>query len=252
MNSSSKLNSKAFTQTLMLLKFNAIDRQNFYNELYHCGVSSTFIIALCGSFIGIVLTIQGIWTLEQFGANGKIGQFITLAILRELGPVTTALLFSGNVCTATTSEIAVMKLTEQTHALKSIGINVYRFCYLPKMFATTISATLLFNIFSIFSIAGSFGTATLYFHMDSGSYWASIKNSLMPDDYYSGLLKIFVFAIAINLTAILFGINARQSSTGIARSTTQCVITASILIFALDLILTYILMKTTWLWRPML
>lgn len=224
----------------------SIERGRLLDEFINSTISSSYIITLCGFFVGAVLSIQGIYMLEKFSAQNQIGQVVLLSILRELGPVTSGLLFVGNVCSATTSEIAIGRLSQQNQALTCMGIDIYKYLYFPKLFAGTVSLPLLFLIFCACGTVGAFLVATMFSGVDSGHFWSSIHQHVTGLDLISGLIKSFVFSLSINSLAIFFGKRATLSSTGISSATTQSVVVGSVVIFLLDTILTLIFLGGLW------
>lgn len=245
--------NQLFSQPLDLLKrfieqhsLNRIDCCKILSELYACGVTSSIIVSISGLFIGAVLTLQGVYMLEQFSSANQVGHVVALSILREIGPILTSLLFIGNACSATTSEIGIMRLTEQHNALKSLAISPYRYIYVPKFIAGITALPLLFSFFCTFSILGAYTTATQLCGIDNGLFWINIREHVHLTDMYTGLVKVIIFSIAINLIAIRFGAKAPLSSSAIAHSTTASVVTCSVLIFFLDVCLTHLFLQGVW------
>ena len=213
-------------------------------QIFFTGVLTLIIILLSGLFIGAVLALQGAYILRMFAAENELGQLITLTTFRELGPVVTALLFTGRAGTSMASEIGVMQLTEQIDALKTMGINPTQYLLFPRFIGGLISLPLLTIIFNAFAIIGGHLIAVYWLDIDIGLFWISIKNSVIFDqDILTGIFKSFVFAIIINSIALYEGYFTIKSAEGIAQSATKTVVYSSTLVLLSDLILTAGMMR---------
>lgn len=210
-------------------------------QIYIVGVQSLLIIALSGLFIGMVLGLQGYVVLIEFAAESNLGQLVALSLLRELGPVVTALLFAGRAGSALTAEIGLMKATEQLDSLEMMAINPVRRIIAPRFWAGVISMPLLAVIFTAIGIIGSYLVAVYWKGVDAGSFWNVMQNSVVITDLFNGLIKSFVFAFATTWIALFNGYDCKPTAQGISDATTKTVVSASIIILALDFILTAIM-----------
>ena len=230
---------------LLSLLPNTTERQCFMHALYtHC-VSSSYIVCISGLFVGIVLTLQGVYLLEKFSAQNQVGHMVIASILRELGPVITALLFIGNIGSSSTAEIGIMRLTEQESALISLGISPARYLYIPKFAAGIVALPLLLILFLTFATLGAMHVAASL-GIDSGIFWISVRSNIFASDVHSGFIKIIIFSIMIQCSSLIYGKTSKRSSQGIALATTHCVVFASVMVFALDAVLTVYFLKEIW------
>ncbi|WP_185268777.1 lipid asymmetry maintenance ABC transporter permease subunit MlaE [Halopseudomonas xiamenensis] len=208
-------------------------------QLYAVGVLSLAIIIVSGIFIGMVLALQGYNILKDYGSEQAVGQMVALTLLRELGPVVTALLFAGRAGSALTAEIGLMKATEQLSSLEMIGVDPLKYVIAPRLWAGFISMPLLSLIFCVVGIWGGAMVAVDWLGVYSGSYWSNMQNSvLFGADVLNGLIKAVVFAVVVTWIAVFQGYDCEPTSEGISRATTRTVVYASLAILGLDFILT--------------
>jgi phospholipid/cholesterol/gamma-HCH transport system permease protein len=214
-------------------------------QLYHVGQLSMVIIVLAGSFVGMVLALQGYRTLIRFGAEESLGVFVALVIVRELGPVVTALLFAGRAGSALAAELGLMRATDQLSAMEMMAVDPIRRVVAPRFLAGLISMPLLASIFAVMSIgiAGGHAIGVELLGVDAGSYWSQIRGSVEIDDITDGLIKAAVFGFAVTWIAVYQGFTADPTSEGVARATTSTVVISSLSILALDFILTAFMFK---------
>ena len=214
--------------------FNLLCRQ-----LYAVGVLSLPIIIVSGLFIGMVLALQGYNILVGFGSESAVGQMVALTILRELGPVVTALLFAGRAGSALTAEIGLMKATEQLSSLEMIGVDPLKYVIAPRLWAGFISMPLLAAIFSVVGIWGGAMVAVDWLGVYDGSYWGNMQASVaFGHDVMNGMIKAVVFAFVVTWIAVFQGYDCEPTSEGISRATTRTVVYASLAVLGLDFILT--------------
>ncbi|AQZ93433.1 lipid asymmetry maintenance ABC transporter permease subunit MlaE [Halopseudomonas phragmitis] len=227
--------------------FNAlVGRSRFGNgfqllvkQLYAVGVLSLAIIVVSGLFIGMVLALQGYNILKDYGSEQAVGQMVALTLLRELGPVVTALLFAGRAGSALTAEIGLMKATEQLSSMEMIGVDPLKYVIAPRLWAGFISMPLLALIFCVVGIWGGAMVAVDWLGVYSGSYWANMQNSVQfTHDVLNGLTKAVVFAFVVTWIAVFQGYDCEPTSEGISRATTRTVVYASLAVLGLDFILT--------------
>ena len=208
-------------------------------QLYSVGVLSLAIIVVSGMFIGMVLSLQGFSILAKYGSEQAVGQMVALTLLRELGPVVTALLFAGRAGSALTAEIGNMKSTEQLSSLAMIGVDPLKHIVAPRLWAGFISMPLLAMIFSVVGIWGGAMVAVDWLGVYEGSFWANMQNSVsFREDVLNGVIKSLVFAFVVTWIAVFQGYDCEPTSEGISRATTRTVVYASLAVLGLDFILT--------------
>jgi phospholipid/cholesterol/gamma-HCH transport system permease protein len=208
-------------------------------QLYAVGVRSLAIIVVSGLFIGMVLSLQGYLVLRDFGAESSLGQMVALSLLRELGPVVTALLFAGRAGSALTAEIGLMKATEQLSSLEMMAVDPLRRIIAPRFWAGVISMPLLALVFSAVGIWGGALVGVDWKGIDAGSFWSVMQNSVtLSHDIGNGVIKAVVFAATITWIALVKGYEAVPTSEGISRATTETVVNGSLAVLGLDFILT--------------
>ncbi|MEK2611481.1 lipid asymmetry maintenance ABC transporter permease subunit MlaE [Pseudomonas shirazensis] len=213
--------------------------QLLVKQLYSVGVLSLAIIVVSGMFIGMVLALQGYSILTKYGSEQAVGQMVALTLLRELGPVVTALLFAGRAGSALTAEIGNMKSTEQLSSLEMIGVDPLKYIVAPRLWAGFISLPLLALMFSVVGIWGGSWVAVDWLGVYEGSFWANMQNSVsFTDDVLNGLVKSLVFAFVVTWIAVFQGYDCEPTSEGISRATTKTVVYASLAVLGLDFILT--------------
>lgn len=211
----------------------------FIKQIYMIGVLSLPIILVSGLFIGMVLSLQGFQVLVDFGAEVSLGPMVALSLLRELGPVVTALLFAGRAGSALTAEIGLMKATEQLSSLEMMAVDPLKRIILPRMWAGVFSMPLLACIFCLVGIIGGKFVGVDWLGLDSGSYWSIMQaNVEWGQDIGGMLIKSLFFAVVVTWLAVYRGYDALPTSEGISRATTQTVVQASLAVLGLDFILT--------------
>ncbi|MCY1345682.1 putative phospholipid ABC transporter permease protein MlaE [compost metagenome] len=213
--------------------------QLLIKQLHAVGVMSLVIIVVSGVFIGMVLALQGYNILKGYGSEQAVGQMVALTLLRELGPVVTALLFAGRAGSALTAEIGNMKSTEQLSSLSMIGVDPLKYIIAPRLWAGFISLPLLTLIFCVVGIWGGAMVAVDWLGVYEGSYWANMQNSVsFSSDVLNGVIKSLVFALVVTWIAVFQGYDCDPTSEGISRATTKTVVYASLAVLGLDFILT--------------
>ena len=213
-------------------------------QVYALGVLSLTIIVVSGIFIGAVLALQGFYTLTRFGAADALGQLLALSIVRELGPVVTALLFAGRAGSALTSEIGLMKATEQLSAMQMMGVDPLRRVIAPRFWGGCIATPLLTIIFSAIAIIGGYWVGVIWLGVNAGPFWGNMQASVsFYDDVINGIVKSVVFGIVVTWIAVYQGFACVPTSAGIAKATTRTVVYASLAILGLDFFLTAVMFK---------
>ncbi|MCW8333140.1 lipid asymmetry maintenance ABC transporter permease subunit MlaE [Vibrio paucivorans] len=208
-------------------------------QLYSVGVQSLAIIVVSGLFIGMVLSLQGYVILVDYGAEGSLGQMVALSLLRELGPVVTALLFAGRAGSALTAEIGLMKATEQLSSLEMMAVDPLKRVIAPRLWAGLISMPLLAMIFMAVGIWGGQLVGVDWKGIDHGSFWSAMQSSVeLGRDIGNSMIKCLVFAVTVTWIALFNGYDATPTSEGISRATTRTVVHSSLAVLGLDFVLT--------------
>ncbi|WP_201797854.1 lipid asymmetry maintenance ABC transporter permease subunit MlaE [Photobacterium rosenbergii] len=208
-------------------------------QLYNVGVLSVAIILVSGLFIGMVLSLQGYIVLVDFGAETSLGQMVALSLLRELGPVVTALLFAGRAGSALTAEIGLMKTTEQLSSMEMMAVDPLRQVIAPRFWAGVISMPLLAMLFCAVGIWGGELVGVEWKGIDHGSFWSVMQSSVdLGYDIGNSIIKSVVFAITVTWIAVFNGYDTVPTSEGISRATTRTVVNSSLAVLGLDFVLT--------------
>ena len=211
-------------------------------QLYFGGVYSLIIIAVSGALIGMVLALQGYTVLVRFGAEAALGQFVSLTLLRELGPVVAALLFVGRAGSAMTAEIGLMKATDQLAAMEMIGVDPLKRVIRPRFWAGVISMPILAQVFNMIAIWGGVTLSVSWLGVDAGSFWSNMQNAVeFQEDVLNGIIKALVFGIVISWIAVFQGYDAVPTSEGISAATTRTVVYSSLAVLAMDFLLTAVM-----------
>ena len=211
-------------------------------QIYAVGVLSMVIIVVSGLFIGMVLALQGYNILNRYGSEQALGQMVALTLLRELGPVVTALLFAGRAGSALTAEIGLMKTTEQLASMEMIGVDPLRRIVSPRFWAGFICMPTLALIFSSVGVLGAYAVGVLWLGVDGGSFWSNMQGSVeWGDDVLNGFIKSVVFGVVVTWIAVFQGYDTVPTSEGISRATTRTVVYASLAVLGLDFILTAVM-----------
>lgn len=207
-------------------------------EIYFIGFSSLLIIGLTAAFTGMVLGLQGYYTLRKFGAESALGSAVALSLIRELGPVLTALMVSGRAGSAITAEIGIMRITEQLDALDTMAVHPVQYVVSPKMVAGLISVPLLTAIFDVVGILGGYVVGVGLLGVSSGSYFSGMIQSVVNLDIKGGVVKSIVFGLIITGVACYNGYYTDRGAEGVSRATTHTVVTSAVLVLGWDYILT--------------
>ena len=208
-------------------------------QIYSVGVLSLLIIVVSGLFVGMVLGLQGYNTLVDFGAEESLGTVVALSLVRELGPVVSALLFAGRAGSALTAEIGLMKATEQLSGMEMMAVDPIKRVLSPRFLAGFISMPLLVAIFSAVGVMGGYFVGVGLLGVDEGAYWSQIQSSVdFDDDIVNGVIKSLVFGVVAAWIAIYEGYDAIPTSEGVSRATTRTVVHTSLAVLGLDFILT--------------
>jgi phospholipid/cholesterol/gamma-HCH transport system permease protein len=211
-------------------------------QIHFIGVKSLFVILLTGAFTGMVLGLQGYYSLRKFGAEGLLGSAVALSIIRELGPVLSALMVTGRAGSAMTAEIGIMRITEQIDALDTMAVNPMQYLIAPKVLASVLVMPMLCSIFDIIGIYGGYLVGVDLLGVSSGAYTSSMESSVEWKDVYGGYLKALSFGVIVSWVCTYKGYNTTMSAEGLGTATTEAVVLSSVLILIWDYFLTSVLM----------
>jgi phospholipid/cholesterol/gamma-HCH transport system permease protein len=221
------------------IRFTAEQTLSVLQQTYLIGARSLVIIMICGFFVGMVLSLQAINALEQFGASDQVSLLVGKSLFRELGPVLTALLFAGRAGTSVTAEIGLMKATNQIEAMELMAIDPIRTIALPRFLAGMISMPLLTAMFNALAILGSVVFSIGVMDLDSGIFWSKLQSGIyFYKDFVGGMWKSLVFGGIVSLVAVFFGYTAKPTGAGVGTATTNTVVLSSVLILVFDFIMT--------------
>jgi phospholipid/cholesterol/gamma-HCH transport system permease protein len=207
-------------------------------QIYNTGARSLIIIMLSGLFVGMVLGLQGFQLLQRFGSEDFLGSAAALGLLKELGPVVTALLFAGRAGTALTSEIGLMRATDQLTAMEMMAVDPMRYVAAPRFLGGIIAMPLLTAIFGVIGLFGAQLIGVQLMGVDTGVFWSQTQSAVGLRDVTEGLVKSAVFGTACSLVAVYEGYNAEPTAEGVGLATTRTVVASSVLTLLLDYVLT--------------
>jgi phospholipid/cholesterol/gamma-HCH transport system permease protein len=225
---------------LVLLSGTALKRFGLVrDQILFLGNYSLAIIAISGLFVGFVLGLQGYYTLQRYGSASALGLLVALSLVRELGPVVTALLFAGRAGTALTAEIGLMKAGEQLSAMQMMAVDPVRRILAPRFWGGIIAMPLLAAVFSAVGILGGWLVGVVLIGVDAGSFWSQMQGGVdVWRDVGNGILKSFVFGVTVTFIALFQGFEAQPTPEGVSRATTRTVVLASLAVLGLDFLLT--------------
>ncbi len=207
-------------------------------EIYFAGVLSLIIILVSGLFVGMVLALQGYDTLQRFGASESLGVLVALSLVRELGPVLTALMVTGRVGSAISAELGSMTVSQQIDAMRALGTDPVRKLVAPRLVALVVTLPLLTLIADSVGILGGWVVSTQFFGLVSTSFMAAVWDGLTTKDVAGGFIKTLIFALIIGTIACRQGLRTEGGTVGVGRSTTTAVVSTSILIIVADYFIT--------------
>lgn len=208
-------------------------------EIFFIGILSLVIIVVSGLFVGMVLGLQGYETLVDYGTEESLGVLVALSLLRELGPVVTALLFAGRAGSAITAEIGLMKATEQLTAMDIMAVNPIARVLAPRFWGGVISMPILTTFFNLVGILGGYMVGVRLLGVDEGAFWSQMQAAVHFDhDIMNSVIKSVVFGIAVTAIAVYQGFEAAPTAEGVSGATTKTVVISSLAILALDFVLT--------------
>jgi len=207
-------------------------------QIYNAGARSLVIVMLSGLFVGMVLGLQGFDLLQRFGSEDALGIAAALGLIKELGPVITALLFAGRAGTSLTSEIGLMRATDQLTAMRIMAVDPLRHVVAPRFLGGVIAMPLLAGMFNAVGLFGAQLVGVGLMGVDRGSFWSQMQGSVELNDVWEGVVKSCVFGLACSLIAVHSGYTAEPTAEGVGLATTRTVVISSVLTLLLDYILT--------------
>ena len=228
-----------FTSFLCSIRHDGIRLRAVLKQMHLLGTASLLVIAVAAAFIGMVVAVQGFHTLEKFGAEAQLSQLLGLSVFRELGPVICALLYAGRAGGSLAAEIGLMQATEQISAMQVMAINPLSRVVFPRWLAGIICLPLLTLIFCAVALWGGYWVAVVWLKIDAGVFWSNMQSAVtFQSDVMGGVYKSIAFAIIVNWVALYQGFKAIPNASGVGAATTKTVVVASLVILAVDFIMT--------------
>ncbi|MBP1148886.1 MULTISPECIES: lipid asymmetry maintenance ABC transporter permease subunit MlaE [Methylocaldum] len=208
-------------------------------QVYSVGVLTILLVSVSGLFVGMVLGLQGYNVLSDFGAEQTLGVMVAASLVRELGPVVTALLFAGRAGSALTAEIGLMKATEQLSGMEMMAVDPLKRIIAPRFFAGCLSMPLLASLFSMIGVMGGYFVGVGLLGVDEGAFWSQMRSRIdFYDDIVNGLIKSAVFGVIVTWIAVFEGYDAVPTSEGVSRATTRSVVYSAFAVLGWDFVLT--------------
>ncbi len=207
-------------------------------QVYNCGALSLVIIMLSGLFVGMVLGLQGYQLLRRFGSEEALGTAAAIGLVKELGPVVTALLFAGRAGTALASELGLMRATDQLSAMEMMAVDPIRRVVVTRFLGGVIAMPLLAAIFSVIGIYGAQLVGVQIMGVDAGSFWSQMRASVGLSDINEGIVKSVIFGVMCSLIAVYQGYYAVPTAEGVGRATTRTVVTSAVVVLFFDYLIT--------------
>ncbi|MFQ5508324.1 MAG: MlaE family ABC transporter permease [Leptospirillia bacterium] len=217
--------------------------RDIIEQMDNLGAGSFGIVALTGLFSGMALGLQFSVELAVYGAKDYLGKMVAVSIIREMGPVLTALMVAGRVCSGIASELGSMRIGRQVDALRVMGIDPVSKLVMPRMLAVMIMLPILTMLADFLAILGGWGVGLTVGHLNSATYWSAVNQGLTVQNLSGGVLKPFVFALVIGAIGCTSGLLSEGGTRGVGRATTQAVVKASILILILNFVVGYMVLK---------
>jgi len=216
------------------------------DQIHFIGNYSLSIILVSGLLIGFVLGLQGYYTLRRYGSEEALGLLVTLSLVRELGPVVTALLFAGRAGPSLTAEVGLMKAGEQIDAMQMMAVDPVARVLAPRFMAAVVCMPLLAALFSALGVLGGYLVGVEMIGVDPGSFWSQMQGGVdWLRDVGNGVVKSVVFGFTVAFVALFVGYEAAPTPEGVSRATTTTVVVASLAILGLDFILTALMFSST-------
>ena len=229
-------------EALLLMVIPPLKFRRMIRQIHFIGARSTLVIALTGLFTGMVLGLQGFYTLERFGSTGFLGSAVAIGLITELGPVLSALMVTGRAGSALTAEIGIMRITEQIDAIEVMALNPMRYLIVPNILAGTIALPLLGALFDVVGIYGGYLVGVELLGVTSGTYFGSITDVVTLTDITTGLYKSLSFGLLIALICCFKGYHTGYGAEGVSKATTEAVVFSSVAVLVLDYFLNSVLL----------
>lgn len=229
-------------QTLLLVVVPPVKGRRIIRQMHFIGVRSLLVIALTGLFAGMVLGLQGYYTLTRFGSEAFLGPAVAISLITELGPVFSALMVTGRAGSAIAAEIGIMRITEQIDALTVMALNPLRYLVVPNIIAGTLVMPLLGALFSVIGIYGGYLVGVQLLGVNSGTYFGSMADTVEMADITTGIYKAFAYGLLIMLICCFKGYHAGFGAEGVSKATTEAVVISSVTILVLDYFLNSVLL----------
>lgn len=230
-----------FAESLFWMVFPPYLIQRIVRRIHFIGVKTSSVIVLTGSFTGMVMALQVYYVLVKFGAEASLGPVVALSLIRELGPVISALMVIGCAGSALTAEIGIMRITEQIDALDAMALNPYKYLIIPSLLAGVISLPLLNAIFVVVGVFGGYAVGVGLMGVSSGTYFGGIRDFVEAKDILEGIYKSLSFGVLITLISCYKGYYTGYGAEGVSKATTQAVVLSSVTILVWDYFMTSIL-----------
>lgn len=212
------------------------------DQIHFLGNYSLAIIGVSGLFVGFVMALQGYYTLQRFGSADALGLLVALSLIRELGPVVSALLYAGRAGTSLTAEIGLMKAGEQLSAMEMMAVDPVRRILAPRFWGGVIALPVLAAVFSAVGIVGGWFVGVVMIGVDGGAFWSQMQGGVdVWTDIGNSVLKSLVFGVTVTFVALLQGHEAQPTPEGVSRATTRTVVMASLAVLGLDFVLTAVM-----------
>ncbi|AJE02576.1 MlaE family ABC transporter permease [Geobacter pickeringii] len=215
---------------------------HIFKQIHFIGAKSLFVIVLTAAFTGMVLGLQGYYTLAKFGSEGLLGSAVALSLIRELGPVLSALMVTGRAGSAITAEIGIKKITEQIDALKTMALEPFKYLVSPKVLGALVALPLLCAIFDVVGIYGGYLVGVKLLGVNEGAYFYEMEKSVVGKDVWSGFVKSVSFGAIISWVCCYKGYYAGHGAEGVSRATTEAVVMSSVLVLVWDYFLTSVML----------
>lgn len=233
-----RFTTRLFAETpRALLRFRLVVEQ-----VHNAGALSLVIIMLSGLFVGMVLGLQGFDLLERFGSEESLGTAAALGLVKELGPVVTALLFAGRAGTALASELGLMRATDQLAAMEMMAVDPVRRVVMPRFLGGVLAMPLLAAVFSMVGIFGAQLVGVQMMGVDPGQFWSQMRGAVEHQDVMEGVVKSCVFGVACSAIAVYEGYHSLPTAEGVGRATTRTVVISSVVVLLLDYMLTAVML----------
>jgi phospholipid/cholesterol/gamma-HCH transport system permease protein len=230
------------TGTIATLPFPPYQVRRIVKQVHFIGVRSLFVIVLTAMFTGMVLGLQGYHTLREVGSEGLLGSVVALSLIRELGPVLSALMVTGRAGSALTAEIGIMRIGEQIDSLESMGIDPVKFIVVPRLYAAILSVPLLTAIFDVVGILGGYLVGVKLLGVNAGVFFGGMEANVEWNDVANGFVKSVVFGLIIAWVCTFKGYFTGRGAEGVSQSTTSAVVLSSVMILVGDYFLTSVLL----------